>query len=105
MSNIEIKKEIQKAVKHIDNYRIELIIWTGDGTYHKEIPENEDVIYGCIEVYNHDDSFGDEIYTGSFGSDETMTTKDIETLRQEQKKMYNYLKKHFKNITIDERTV
>lgn len=106
MTNIEIKKAIQEATKRIEDFKIRLVIWYGDGSYHPELEKDEEIITNDLEVYNIDNEF-DCIYSTTFGisSEQDITTKQLEILRKEQKTMYNYLKKHFNNISRDEATV
>lgn len=105
MTNIEIKKAIQTATKRIDNYKIELQIWKGDGTFHPEgtIINNEIAIYD-----NENENKYESIFSCYYGiaSENEIFENEIEILRKEQKEMKKYLKKHFNvNISIGEFTV
>jgi len=94
MQSLEIKKRILEATKKIQDFQVILILWHGDGTYHAELEEGEEVINNYIEIY---DNCNNNIYSEGFGKEDA-TTKDIDLLKAEQKKMYNYLKKHFNNV-------
>lgn len=100
MKSIEIKKAIIRAIKYVKNYSIELVLYHGDGTI-----EGQYVIYNCLTVWN-DDSREDYIFglTYSKQGNENIE-EDLKRVRLDQKKMYTYLKKHFKNISILESNV
>jgi len=100
MTNLQIKKEILRATKRTDEFKIELTIWTGDGCFYEEgskmyttltiieLEENQ-VIDSTIELES------DKLEL--FESDAS-----IKILRKEQAKLYKYLNEFF-NIEIDER--
>lgn len=95
MTNIEIKKEIEQKIKRLKSYRIDLILWHGDGT-----SEGENNIYNNITVYNtsNGEKFN-SIYDAGYGTEGNETNEsDMKRLKLEQKKLATYLKKHLENI-------
>lgn len=105
MKSIEIKNEISRLIKHIEHYRIVLSLEYGDGVYHEE----GTVIANKILIYNddiqNDYKIIDTIYYGiSSDNDVFESEENVKILRNEQKKMAKYLKKHFTNIETREVT-
>ena len=102
MTNIEIKNQINAAIKRTDIYEIQIELYLNDGCYHKE----GNVLCNSISVYNSDnDMIWSSVYGITMKEDvifETEETKKI--LKTEQKKMYNYLTKHFNNVSIEKIT-
>lgn len=98
MTNVEIKKTIQKYTKGITDYRIELILWHGEVC---TISDDFDRgIYNEVIIFDKDekliDTDKDAMY---FGNDMLDTDENVKILLKEQNKVYKYLKGHFQNVT------
>lgn len=92
MTNTEIKKAIMEATKRLDSYNIEVVLWHDDNMY--------------LEVIMFEDGELVDLEQGLyFGSELEETEENITTLKKEQKKMCEYLKKHFNNVTVTESNV
>lgn len=102
MNNIKIKKKIQNLTKRIDNFKIGITLWHGDGIFHENEEGNQyDVIFNEISLFGEENEvIGDcSIYsTNSIIENE----ENLKALRKEQKKLHSYLIKHFNNIEINE---
>lgn len=102
MKNIEIKKQIQDLTKRIDEFKIGVTLWHGDGTYHEDEEGNQcDVIYNEISLFDEENNIiGD---CSIYSTDSIIESENsLKILKQEQKKLHNYLIKHFDSVQINE---
>jgi len=91
MTNVEIKKRIQIITKRVENFKVTIELWsTVDG------------IYNCVEIYNLDtnERIGCAI-SGTREENIEDTEENMKALKKEQKKLYNYLAKHFDNVEMN----
>lgn len=102
MNNIKLKKEIQNLTKRIDDFKIGITLWHGDGTCHRDNKGNQyDVVYNEICLFDEENNvIGD---CSIYSTDSIIETEEnLKDLRKEQKKLHSYLIKHFNNIEINE---
>lgn len=93
--NLKIKKEILEATKRIDVFRIELVLWHAT-------EDEKDIIFNDLLVFDSMKGFNTIYDYPDLGETLEDTPENIKILKAEQKKLYNYFKKHFKNVAIDE---
>lgn len=85
---IEVKKELQKEVKYMDDYKI--IINKQEFTDE----DGSDMCDVMITLYDAEDDFQEMVY------DEAIITCNEEISAKEMKKLATYFKKHFNNVEV-----
>jgi hypothetical protein len=92
--NQPIKRCIEQATKNCQDFRIELVLWHGDGT-------GVDIVYKeFLVIDNATDEYLLTKYYGHEGQE-----KDTQRMLQEQQRLFNFLCKNFKNVTKREQNV
>ena len=97
MKNLEIKKDILNIIKFADEYKIHLRVWC-EYAYDNWNTWGEIVLeidgkfaeFYSIDTIDYDKSLDD------------LTTDEVETIKKELKKRYDYLNKHFENVVLGE---
>lgn len=93
MTNLNLKKEIERITKYEDSFKISVSLNHGDGCYHEV---GEEVIYWAIELYNED---GERIGDCIDGSDTMIENEtNLKQINKDIKAVVKYLSKHFNNI-------
>ena len=97
MKNLEIKKALQNELKDYDEYTI-FIRWFEDC-------DNSSYVEICSLLDENENEWGDVYYPDNLsdlkGLDD-LTTEEIKNIKKDMKKVYNYLKKHFDNVILED---
>ena len=97
MKNLEIKKALRDELKYYDDYKIH-IRWFEDIDYTSYIEI-------CTLFDEDENEWGDVYYID--GLDEIkrydeLSENEIKEIRKKMKQLYNYLKKHFDNVILED---
>jgi hypothetical protein len=92
--NQPIKRCIEQSTRYCNDFRIELILWHGDGT-------GTDVL--CKEVLVIDNASNKTLMSKYYGHDGQ--EKDLVRMLGEQQRLFNFLCKNFQNVSKREQNV
>lgn len=103
MKNIDIKKEIEKVTKRAGDFQVKVVYWIGDGSYHEE----GTVISLAVDLYNEDEELIDNNIRLAINDQDLFDSNadHVKALRKEQKTLFAYLSKHFRNVVMEDLTV
>ena len=97
MKNIEIKKALKDELKYYDEYKI-FIRWFEDC-------DNTSYVEICTLFDEDENEWGEVYYIDGLdelkGYDE-LSENEVKEVQKKMKQTYNYLKKHFDNVILED---